>query len=135
MREGPVLSQGKLVAVLVAVIAGVASNLVRSQEMEGPATTPPQPKEARKIIASPEQVVAILAGRLFDARSGSMLNNQVILVMGDRIAEVGAGVQIPAGATVLDLSSATVLPGMIDTHVHLNTIAANTAAKRGLIAL
>jgi imidazolonepropionase-like amidohydrolase len=128
-------SQSKLVVVFVAVIAGVANNPVRSQEIEGGASTFPQSREARKFLASPDQVVAIRAGRLFDARSGSMLNSLVILVRGDRIAEVGAAVQIPAGATVLDLGSATVLPGMIDTHVHLNTRDVNTPAKRTLIAL
>src|SRR5258706_4559621 len=64
-----------------------------------------------------------------------MLANQVIVVRGEPIAEVGAGVPIPAGATVLDLGSATVLPGMIDGHVHLNLNAPNTPAKRALIAL
>ena len=64
------------------------------------------------------QTVAIRAGRLFDPKSGANLTNQVVLVRGDRIADVGPNVQIPAGATVIDLSQATVLPGLIDGHVH-----------------
>jgi imidazolonepropionase-like amidohydrolase len=69
----------------------------------------------------PEQGVAIRAGHLFDSRSGTMLLNQVIVVKGDRITDVGpaAKVQIPQGARVIDLSRATVLPGLIDRHVHL----------------
>jgi len=85
-------------------------------------------------FARPDQVVAIRAGKLFDAKSGSMLSGQVVLVRGDRITDVGAAVQIPAGARVLDLSSATVLPGMIDTHVHVNT-GGNTPAQRALRGL
>jgi imidazolonepropionase-like amidohydrolase len=67
------------------------------------------------------QGVAIRAGRLFDSKSGVMLKDQVILIRGDRIIAVGAAdrVQIPAGAQVMDLSRATVLPGLIDRHVHL----------------
>jgi imidazolonepropionase-like amidohydrolase len=132
-------SQSHLAGVLVAVIVGVAGTAARSQEGEGTgagaARTPSASPEARKFLAPPSQVVAIRGGRLFDARSGSMLGNQVIIVRGDRIAEVGAGVQIPADAMVLDLRSATVLPGMIDAHVHLNTSTVNTPAKRTLIAL
>ena len=67
------------------------------------------------------QTTAIRAGRLFDPKSGTDLQNQVILVSGDRISDVGpaASVKIPAGAKVIDLSFATVLPGLIDGHVHL----------------
>jgi len=72
-------------------------------------------------LASPDQVVVIRAGRLFDADSGEMLENQLVLVRGDRIENVGASIDVPQGAQVVDLSDATVLPGMIDTHVHLNT--------------
>src|SRR5262245_24961591 len=64
------------------------------------------------------RVVAIRAGRLFDSRAGVMLAKQVILLHGDRITAVGpeAHVTIPAGAQVVDLSRATVLPGLIDAH-------------------
>ena len=65
------------------------------------------------------RVVAIRAGRLFDPRSGTNLRNQVVLITGDRITDVGSSVAIPAGATVIDLSQATVLPGLIDGHLHL----------------
>lgn len=92
------------------------------------------PGPARRFVTPPAQEVAIRAGRLFDARTGALLTNQIILVKGDRIAEVGAGVQIPRGARVVDLSAATVLPGMIDTHVHVNT-GGDTPAERALIAL
>jgi imidazolonepropionase-like amidohydrolase len=65
-----------------------------------------------------------------------MLSNQVVLVRGDRIADVGGSVTIPEGARVIDLSAATVLPGMIDTHVHVNTSGtAGNLAQRALRAL
>ena len=72
--------------------------------------------------AASAQTTAIRAGRLFDPKSGTSLQNQVILVTGDRISDVGpaASVKIPAGAKVIDLSFATVLPGLIDGHVHIN---------------
>ncbi len=65
--------------------------------------------------------VAVRAGRLFDSKTGQMLTNQVVLLMGDRITEVGpaAQVKIPQGAQVIDLSQATVLPGLIDGHTHM----------------
>jgi imidazolonepropionase-like amidohydrolase len=71
--------------------------------------------------ASHAQTVAIRAGRLFDPKSGTNLQNQVVIVSGERIADVGpaATVKVPAGAKVIDLSFATVLPGLIDGHVHL----------------
>jgi len=89
-------------------------------------------------LAPGDQLVAIRAGRLFDARSGTLLANQTVLVRGDRIAEVGANVSIPRGARVIDLTRATVLPGMIDAHVHLNTggtAGGRTPAERAYIAL
>jgi imidazolonepropionase-like amidohydrolase len=90
--------------------------------------------QAKKFIAPATQVVAIKAGRLFDSRSGGMLSNQVVLIKGDRISDVGPAVQIPREAKVFDLSAATVLPGMIDTHVHVNT-GGETPAQRVLTAL
>jgi imidazolonepropionase-like amidohydrolase len=80
-------------------------------------------------VTPPDQVVAIRAGRMFDSKSGNMLNNQIVVVRGERIIDVGASVQIPAGATVIDLSNATVMPGMIDAHVHVNTGGASLAIR------
>jgi imidazolonepropionase-like amidohydrolase len=69
----------------------------------------------------PPQGFAIRAGRMFDAKAGRNLTNQVILIRDGRITDVGPAdrVQIPQGAKVIDLSRATVLPGLIDRHVHL----------------
>ena len=90
--------------------------------------------QERRFIAPPAQVVAIRAGRLFDSKSGTLLNNQVVLIKGDRISDVGPGVPIPREARIIDLSAATVMPGMIDTHVHVNT-GGETPAERAIVAL
>jgi imidazolonepropionase-like amidohydrolase len=67
------------------------------------------------------RVVAIRAGHLFDSKNGQMLAGQVVLLNGERITAVGpeSQVKIPAGVQVIDLSHATVLPGLIDGHTHM----------------
>ena len=68
---------------------------------------------------TPAQVTAIRAGRLLDPEGGRILTNQIILVEGARIREVGPNVAIPAGAQVIDLSKMTVMPGLVEAHNHL----------------
>jgi imidazolonepropionase-like amidohydrolase len=63
--------------------------------------------------------VAIRAGRLVNPDSGTVLTDQVILIHGNKIEKVGKGIDIPANATIVDLSKMTVLPGLIDCHTHL----------------
>jgi imidazolonepropionase-like amidohydrolase len=67
----------------------------------------------------PSKTVVIHAGHLLDVKSGRMLTNQTIVIQGDKIASVGTTSEAPAGAQVIDLSNATVLPGLIDAHTHL----------------
>ena len=68
--------------------------------------------------APAQPVTVVRAGTLIDGVSGSAKTNQVIVIRGNRIESVGTGAA-PAGARVIDLSGATVLPGMIDAHTHV----------------
>jgi imidazolonepropionase-like amidohydrolase len=70
--------------------------------------------------SSTDHWIAVRAGRLFEGTE-RLATNQVILIQGDRIAKVGPAeqIQIPADAEVIDLSHATVLPGLIDAHTHV----------------
>jgi imidazolonepropionase-like amidohydrolase len=92
------------ISIAVAIAAMAATTMVAQQ---------PTP------AAAPAKITAIRAGRLIDPDAGTAATNQVILVQGGRIQAVGASLQIPAGAEVIDLSKLTVLPGLVDTHNHL----------------
>ena len=68
---------------------------------------------------SQSTVTAIRAGRLVDPDAGTVATNQIILVDSGRFKAIGPNVAIPAGATVIDLSNQTLLPGLVDAHNHL----------------
>ena len=71
--------------------------------------------------AEAQKAVVIHAGQLFDGKSDRLASNQVIVIQGDRIADVGpaGSVKIPAGAQQIDLGTGTVLPGLIEGHNHM----------------
>ena len=80
--------------------------------------------------------IAVRAGRLFDSTNGRILTGQVIIVSGDRIADVGpeGQVTIPAAAQVIDLRQATALPGLIDAHTHMfNTRGRGTTTETAML--
>src|SRR5262249_354990 len=66
--------------------------------------------------AESQKTVVVRAGQLFDGKSDRLLSNQVIVIQGERIAEVGpaGSVKTPAGADEIDLGPGTVLPGFIE---------------------
>ena len=93
------------IIVLAALILGSPS-LVMTQGRSAEGSKPP-PR------------TAVRAARLLDVKSGTLIANAVVLIEGERISAVGAGLPIPAGADVIDLGDVTLLPGLIDCHTHL----------------
>jgi imidazolonepropionase-like amidohydrolase len=73
------------------------------------------------LAAESQKTVVIRAGQMFDGKSDRLVSNQVIVIRGERIAEVGpaGSVTIPAGAEEIDLAAGTVLPGLIEGHNHM----------------
>lgn len=96
-------------AIVGASVAVVCGTVVLTQE---------RPDPRSPFLAPSDSVVAVRAARMFDAKAGTMLTNQVVLIRGDRIVDLGPALPIPPGARVIDLGGATALPGMIDGHVH-----------------
>jgi imidazolonepropionase-like amidohydrolase len=99
---------------------------------------------AARALAAQTPPLVIRAGHLIDTSAGRMTGSQTILIRDGVIAEVGAQVEVPPGAKLFDLSSYTVLPGLIDAHTHLtidqrdqDPIAEleHTAAERALGAI
>lgn len=88
-----------------------------------PATPEHNPtKPTSEPASQPVQLILIRAGRLIDVRNSKVLENQTIWIEGDRIKRVGpaASVAVPStGTRIVDLSQATVLPGLVDCHEHV----------------
>ena len=63
--------------------------------------------------------VAVRAARLIDGTGGAPISDAVVVMEGDKIVAAGSKLAIPAGAAVIDLGSATLLPGLIDCHTHV----------------
>src|SRR5205085_7062180 len=74
--------------------------------------------------AAPKTIV-IKAAHLFDGKSDALVSPGVVVVEGNKIVAAGAKVTEPAGAEVIDLGNATLLPGLIDAHTHLTDEASN----------
>src|SRR5260370_41777521 len=97
------------------------AHVLAQVQIQGRPEAPPFDAARLTMQPPPPEGVALRAGRLFDPKTGTNLTNQVILITRDRIADVDPAdrVKSPAGATVIDLSRATVLPGLIDRHAPL----------------
>jgi imidazolonepropionase-like amidohydrolase len=71
------------------------------------------------VLSAQPRVTVLHAARLLDVETGNIVAPGELLVQGDRIAAVGAAVNHPPGAQIIDLGDTTLLPGLIDAHVHL----------------
>jgi len=88
---------------VLALLLLVSSTIVHARQ-----SSPPVPKR-----------IAIRAGRLIDGKSEAPIANALILIEGDKIVSVTPGGSAPAGVELIDLSKATVLPGLVDAHTHV----------------
>ncbi|MDB6014722.1 MAG: amidohydrolase [Gammaproteobacteria bacterium] len=92
---------------LTTALAGTSAGIASAAD--APAAAPSAP------------LTAIHCGHLLDVLAGKMLGPTTVIVEGKRVREVAAGSKTPAGATEIDLSSQTCLPGLIDSHTHLSS--------------
>jgi imidazolonepropionase-like amidohydrolase len=112
----------------------------------------PAPGFGQGATAEAKHPIVLHAARLFDVEAGKIVTPGEVLVEGERIVAAGTSVEHPAGAEVIDLGDTTLMPGLIDAHVHLflhpgaedlqtveesvpqRTILATLAAKADLMA-
>src|SRR6185503_18554513 len=95
-----------LASALVALPLAAPALLLAAEPTPAPAPTP-------------EPTIVLKAARLFDGTSDRLVTPGLVVVTGGKITAVGSDATVPAGARVVDLGDATLLPGLIDAHVHL----------------
>jgi imidazolonepropionase-like amidohydrolase len=103
------ISVGTRTAILALSTALAGTSAGVASAADAPAAAPSAP------------LTAIHCGHLLDVLAGQMLGPTTVIVEGKRVREVAAGSKTPAGATEIDLSSQTCLPGLIDSHTHLSS--------------
>jgi imidazolonepropionase-like amidohydrolase len=79
----------------------------------------PLAANAQQPQQAPGKVIVLKAARMFDGKSNSLTTPGLVVITGNKITAVGSGATVPAGAQVIDLGDATLLPGFIDAHTHL----------------
>lgn len=89
---------------------------------------------AKAAVPAPVPVLAVKAARLIDVRDAKVIEAPVVLIEGERIKAVGKNLAIPEGARVLDLGDSTLLPGLVDFHVHLGGFGPRIGTARGALA-
>ena len=70
-------------------------------------------------VHAADQPIALKAARMFDGKSNALVQNAIVIIQGDKIADAGSNLPIPSGAQVIDLGDATLSPGFMDAHTHL----------------
>jgi imidazolonepropionase-like amidohydrolase len=104
-------------AKLLSLVPTILLTCAPSAQPQNASLTGPVPAAEKAASAAPEYV---RAGKLLDVRSGKILDNQILIIRGARIDRIAPATEsIPASAKVVDLSHATVLPGLIDCHTHI----------------
>jgi len=98
----------KLCACLLAVFFAGSSLSPAQQQQQG-----------SREGAKPKRAIVIKAARIFDGKNERLTTPGLIVVVDGKIQSLGAGAQIPAGAEMIDLGEATLMPGFMDAHTHL----------------
>ncbi|MDQ1557218.1 MAG: hypothetical protein QOD32_278 [Pyrinomonadaceae bacterium] len=100
----------KLCACLLALLFFASTSTSHAQQQQRSAPSPTTPR-----------TIVIKAARIFDGRNERLLTPGVIVVVDGRIQSLALNAQIPAGAEVIDLGDATLLPGFMDAHTHITS--------------
>ena len=78
-----------------------------------------EPISSKSSAQAPAIPVVIKAGRLLDVENGQILRDQIVLIEGSKITNLGTNISVPSNAVIIDLSNKFVLPGLIDCHTHV----------------
>ena len=113
-----VLRSSALAALVLVALGAVAGRALQAPQQPGPVAVPEGPRVAPY---KPDLPIAIVVGLLIDATGAPPRLDQTVLIVGERIAEIGPMEQVPtpSGAHVIDASGMTVMPGLMDSNQHI----------------
>jgi imidazolonepropionase-like amidohydrolase len=92
----------------------------------------PLAANAQQAQEAPSKTIVLKAARMFDGKSNSLTTPGLIVITDNKITGVGSGASVPAGAQIIDLGDATLLPGFIDAHTHLTMMHSDDWKQREL---